>query len=443
MKGIPCGFLGLHLIRILIREGPIGVAKEAAKYGDDLVYGFIGPFVGIIITSIPPFNIVNKKSAIYQRGHFQKSVAAIGLKYATFVIEGHKWRKQRTVMNPFFGTTAVQAFDDEIMKITKKSINNVKEGETFDLKHFLNKIAVQVILNVSFGFKTNETDIELSAVFESQRNILQKISDWLKLGSWIALLYPDIIKWKFWQMLYDRPNFFTKTTQTIYQNHSINQNLCNDLKNLKDPEGNTFKPKEIANIMKGIMLAGSETTATSIQWLLYEVYRHPHVLQKLKEELTTVLGDNMDPSFNLIKDLVYLDKVVLENMRLHSPVNIGNRVSVQDDDSLGYLIPKGTQIWFFIHHIFRNCVESPDEFNPDRFNDNNYESLSKTILLGFGTGPHICLGMHLALLEMKIVFCTIIRNCNLTLPNGPIALNIHSPTHVPLKLEAKMNSKVK
>lgn len=111
--------------------------------------------------------------------------------------------------------------------------------------------------------------------------------------------------------------------------------------------------------------------------------------------------------------MFFIEKVVLETLRLHGIVTSFDRVSVQDDDICGYTIPAGTTAWVSPYLVARNSPYWRNElnFNPDGFEDGDEFSESKKIAkLVFGYGAHVCLGQHLAVTELKLMVVLLTRD---------------------------------
>lgn len=165
-------------------------------------------------------------------------------------------------------------------------------------------------------------------------------------------------------------------------------------------------------------VAGHETTATTLTWMLFALTRAPHVQKKLRNELLDV--PTSTPSFDELNALPYLDAVVRETLRLHSPVTTTSRISTQDDilplskpitDRKGIVhdsIPmgKGTQISIPILAMNVDKTlwgEDADEFKPER-----WESLPAAVsaipgiwgnMMSFLGGARACIGYRFSLAE--------------------------------------------
>lgn len=152
--------------------------------------------------------------------------------------------------------------------------------------------------------------------------------------------------------------------------------------------------------MQEIFLAGSETTSSSIEWAMTELLCNPEAMDKVKTELSEVLGDTKKFEENDIDNHKYLQAVVKETLRLHPPIPfLVPRKAIQDTEFVGYHIPKGTQVFVNTWAIGRDpeCWKDPLDFKPERFLDLNIEYRGQNFeFIPFGAGRRICAGIPLA-----------------------------------------------
>ncbi|KAF3666239.1 hypothetical protein FXO37_10680 [Capsicum annuum] len=117
-----------------------------------------------------------------------------------------------------------------------------------------------------------------------------------------------------------------------------------------------------------MFLAGSETTSSSVEWALTELLRHPEAMDKVKTEISKVIGPNRKFEESDIDNLPYMQAVTKESLRLHPPIPfLIPRETIQDTKFMGYDVPKGTRVLVNTWAIGRNpeCWGDPVSFNPD------------------------------------------------------------------------------
>jgi len=193
--------------------------------------------------------------------------------------------------------------------------------------------------------------------------------------------------------------------------------------------------EEFENSAVFFMIAGVETTSSTLCYLLQSLTKNPDVKRKMKQEIDDVLQGRL-PTYNDLKNLKYLEKVILETLHQHPILILMSRTGIEDQIVGEYLIPKGFHLFWspaYIvnHHPAWSEFEDPDSFNPERFTDENTEKLTKIVHAGFGMGPHTCIGRHLAILELKIQIAYLIQNGDIETDTKKCTWNPHYPANSP------------
>lgn len=120
------------------------------------------------------------------------------------------------------------------------------------------------------------------------------------------------------------------------------------------------------------MLAGHETTSVSMMWTLYELARHPDIVEQIREELQLIMKDSSEMTWTKLGEMKFLGNVIKESLRLHSPAAMTIRVAKERDVIGGYEIPKGTVVALGIDavHLSPKFWKDPHAFDPHRFDGN-------------------------------------------------------------------------
>ncbi|KAL2472448.1 Cytochrome [Abeliophyllum distichum] len=183
---------------------------------------------------------------------------------------------------------------------------------------------------------------------------------------------------------------------------------------------------QIKAILVDIVVGGTDTTATIVEWVMAEILKNPDVMKRVQQELTNVVGTNkVVEEFHLSK-LQYLDAVVKETFRLHPPLPLlVPRISSQSCMLGGYTIPKGTRVFLNIWSVSRDAQvwENPTEFKPERFlnidNGKLWDYLGNDFeYIPFGSGRRICPGLHLAEKMVMYVLASLLHSFDWKLPEG-------------------------
>ncbi|KUI55449.1 hypothetical protein VP1G_02774 [Cytospora mali] len=169
----------------------------------------------------------------------------------------------------------------------------------------------------------------------------------------------------------------------------------------KGEEDDTMSYTEIRHDAQLYIIAGSDTTAVSLVYLVWQVCRHPEVRKRLLAELQQLPEDYTDSD---LVHLPYLNQVINETLRTNGPVPSGLPRSVPPGGSNlgGYYIPGGTTVCTQSYSLHRNPDVFPDplKFDPDRWVSPTRDM--KDSFMPFGGGSRICIGLHLARLELRL-----------------------------------------
>ncbi|KAH7692710.1 Cytochrome P450 E-class group I protein [Dioscorea alata] len=177
---------------------------------------------------------------------------------------------------------------------------------------------------------------------------------------------------------------------------------------------------ELANLCSEFLNAGTDTTATSLEWIMANLVKHQEIQAKLFEEIQGVVGSEAEEvKEEELQRMPYLKAVVLEGLRRHPAGHFLLPHSVAEDVMLnGYVIPKGVTINFMVADLGRDdkVWDKPMEFRPERFmKGGEGEGVditgSKEInMIPFGAGRRICPGFGLALLHLEYFVVNLIKN---------------------------------
>jgi cytochrome P450/nitrite reductase/ring-hydroxylating ferredoxin subunit len=186
----------------------------------------------------------------------------------------------------------------------------------------------------------------------------------------------------------------------------------------RDEEGKPFSDEIVYGNMMTMLLAGEDTTAHSLAWIVHHLCERPDVVARMREEVDAALGAELTPpDFESAQDLPCLDAVVSEGMRL-KPVAPFLGVEANEDVVIGdVLVPKGTWVDLLtrVPALDPENFSDPLEFRPERWLAERPAGAAHEpgAAMPFGSGPRICPGRSLALLEMRVVLATLVRNFDL------------------------------
>lgn len=147
-----------------------------------------------------------------------------------------------------------------------------------------------------------------------------------------------------------------------------------------------------------------------MSFTLFLLAVHPDCCKKAQAEIDEKIG-SVFPTYESVHHLHYLEMCLSEAIRMVPPGIFIDRQCVQDVEIHGVLIPKGLIVLIPVYAIHNDpdLWEDPDKFDPERFNQENKESRHPFAYLPFGQGPRNCVGMRLAMLELKMAIAAILQ----------------------------------
>ncbi len=168
-----------------------------------------------------------------------------------------------------------------------------------------------------------------------------------------------------------------------------------------------------------LLLAGHETTASTLTWAFYLLDRHHEVWERLHTEAVETLGDRL-PRYEDLHQLRYTSMIVDEVMRLYPPVWLLPRIAQGDDVVGGFHVPAGADLVLCPYTLHRHPEfwPQPDRFDPDRFHPDRPVDRPRYAFIPFGAGPRFCVGNNLGVMEAVFVLACVARRLRLTVVPG-------------------------
>jgi len=171
----------------------------------------------------------------------------------------------------------------------------------------------------------------------------------------------------------------------------------------------------ICDEVNTFMFEGFDTTSTCLTFTLLMLSLHEDVQQQCLEEFQNLSENDDDLSVFDYNELVYLECVIKESLRLFPPVPFFGRDCTEESVVNGLILPKDTQINIHVFDIMRDPrhFPNPSVFNPDRFLPENTVNRHPFAFIPFSAGQRNCIGQKFAILEMKVLLVSILRNFKL------------------------------
>ncbi|XP_043462045.1 cytochrome P450 4g15 [Leptopilina heterotoma] len=427
--------------------------------GPKLVVFLIDPRdVEVILSS----NVYIDKSSEYR---FFKPWLGNGL----LISSGQKWRAHRKLIAPTFHLNVLKSFIDLFNANSHCVVEKMrKEGnKEFDIHDYMSETTVEILLETAMGVSKTTQD---KSGYEYAMAVM-KMCDILHLRHTKVWLRPD---WLFNLTKYSKDqmrllDIIHGLTKKVIQRKKedyksgkravINPTIENrtndkDTKNtivveglsfgqaagLKDDldvddndvgekrrlafldllvesaqKGVVLNDQEVKEQVDTIMFEGHDTTAAGSSFFLSMMGCHPEIQEKVIQELDEIFGDSDRPAtFQDTLEMKYLERCLMETLRMYPPVPIIAR-EVKTDLKLAsgdYIVPAGCTVVVATIKLHRqpNIYPNPDVFNPDNFLPEKTANRHYYAFVPFSAGPRSCVGRKYAMLKLKILLSTILRN---------------------------------
>ncbi|KAI9348074.1 cytochrome P450, partial [Obelidium mucronatum] len=389
-----------------------------------------GPIAKITILQYPM--IVTSDRELIHRAHTETSnfyrdeegeKCVVGLlDHALFVMaSGENWKRHRKFIQPAFAPPQLRYALQVSIRETNRLIDfweaklDAEGSLVVDLNRELTCLALDLIGHIAFSQDFRAVEEHHQGKVSETHEIMQEVGrlfgerfanvpfTWYFVG--IAPSSPRVVRVR--KFVENMVSEILKVKRASIKDGTATRKHMDVLDRLLvlDSESNQqkFTDAEIIGESVGFLVAGHETTSTSLTFITMEIARHPAVQQKLQAEIATVL-DKIDHHLTMenLAEFKYLDHVIKETQRLHSVVGALVRTTINPVEHKGYVIPAKTPIVMNLQdlHLDANLWEDPLVWNPDRWSGTH--PVLANSFVPFADGPHNCIGQKLALIEMKV-----------------------------------------
>lgn len=175
---------------------------------------------------------------------------------------------------------------------------------------------------------------------------------------------------------------------------------------------------ELRDMVVSLIIASYDTTGSGLSWAVYDLWSHPEVLRRAREEVRAELGGR-PPALGDLRRLTYLDWVTSEVLRLHPPAMAGARQAAESFTFNGHHVRAGEMVVFsqYVTHRLPRLWTDPDRFWPERWDRDRpgYRRPSNYEYLPFGMGARRCLGSNLARAEITASLARLLQRADLDL----------------------------
>ncbi len=389
-----------------------------------------------------------------------------------FAANGEAWKAQRRMVMTGFDPTHVKAYHPSLVKVAERLRTRwqraARAGDSVELQPELMRYTVDAIAGLAFGTEVN--------TLESDDEVIQQHLDKI-FPALFQRLFTAVPWWRWFPSASDRQlgrsvvavntaiaGFVAAARARLAaepQRREQPPNLLEAMIVAADKGDSGVTDREVAGNVLTMLLAGEDTTANTLAWLIDLLHRHPATLQRAQAEVRALGIDASAMTTDHLASLDYLEACAHEAMRLKPVAPFQVVEALSDTLVAGIRVPQGTGVWCVMRHdsVSERHFREPLAFKPERWlaervtdadtgtvtvNSGGAASSAKRVSMPFGAGPRICPGRYLALMEMKMAMAMLLTHFEIEsvdTPDGLDAAEQLSFTMMPVGLRMRLRER--
>jgi len=334
---------------------------------------------------------------VFHAGEGNEILAAVLGRNSLLVLDEEAHMSQRKLLLPPFHGARMQGYERTMREIAAREIDSWPTGEPYALRPRMQAVTLEIILRTVFGVGESEGD-KLADLREALRDFLDLTTDPKALLP-LLLIGPDRVR-RFgpFRRRVDRVDallYREIAERRRAGSLAERDDVLSMLVAARHDDGSPMSDEEMRDELLTLLVAGHETTATSLAWAVERLVRHPEKLERLRAEAEQG-GDE------------YLTATIQETLRLRPVISVVLRRLTEPVEIGGYELPAGVSVAPCVYLAHRNpeVYPEPQAFRPERFLDNPPGTYT---WIPFGGGVRRCLGASFAQFEMAVVLRELVK----------------------------------
>ena len=385
----------------------------------------------------------------------------MGLTPGVFGANGDSWRRQRRMVMAGFDPAHVKRYFPSLQTVAQRLGGRwqkaARQGQAIDLQADLMRYTVDTIAGLAFGAEVN--------TLESDQDVIQQHLDKL-FPALFKRLFAPLPTWRFYRSAADRRlahsiaevnaavnGFIAQARARMAADSSLREhprNLLEAMITAADEAGSGIDDPQVAGNVLTLLLAGEDTTANTLAWMIHLLWRNPQALARATEEVRRVVADVTNPAFDEMTQLNYVEACAHETMRIKPVAPILPLETLREMTIGDVQLPAGIVVTSLMRrdamsdsHLPRAAAFEPERWLADG-GPGAMANAVKRLSMPFGAGPRICPGRYLALLEMKMAMATLLGRFDIEsvdTPDGQEAREHLAFTMTPVGLRMRLKER--
>lgn len=322
-------------------------------------------------------------------------------RHSLILLDRQPHRRERRLLTPPFHGERMRAYAQVIHEATQTACAAWPLGEPLNLTPELQNISLDVILSAVFGVA------DLSRRALARRPVVALLEGLNPLTLYVPVLQQRFGPWA--KTMAERRAVHALVDEEIQDRRARGLDGRSDILSLmmaaRYEDGAEMSDEALRDEMMTMLIAGHETSTTSLSWAVWELMDNPDAAERLSAELDA-LGADAGP--DALERLPFLDAVCRETLRLHPVLPLVSRVTRAELPLRGFTVPANVGVFpcIWLAHRREEVFPEPERFRPERFLERSFSPFE---WLPFGGGARRCIGMAFALYEMKLVLGALFR----------------------------------
>ena len=325
-----------------------------------------------------------------------------------FDLQYHNWLPRRRALQPVFTKQNVHRFGGHMAEIAEAVAHRWSDGARIDLDTEARRVTLGALGRSVLGLDLqSHTDAVADPVRTAITYIADRGANPFRTPRWL----PTPARRRARAASAALHQLAGEILQACRADPDRDAPLVQALIAARDPEtGRELSDVEIRGELVIFMLAGHDTTSTTLSYAMWALGHHSEIQDRVRAEVAGLGQHRLTPAD--VPQLRYTVAVLHEALRLCPPAPVVTRTATADIDVDGYRVEAGTELVVGISAMHRDPAlwDRPLDFDPDRFSPENSADRDRWQYLPFGGGPRSCIGDHFAMLEATLALATIIRD---------------------------------
>ncbi len=408
------------------KKGTIGFLEEAWRGHGDVFRVNMGMKAVCVAHPLGIARVLADNRKNYVKGSTYDGVRRI-IGNGVLTLEGHEWRKRRSLMQPSFHRAALADMARIMVETTAAFLDKLhaelpEDGAPLEIdahRHMV-ALALDVVVGALFGRDLGGVG---DVSYESLGAALELVSsraNGISLPEWIPTAGNRRMRRVMNELEGAVMRVIAAGRKRLAAHPEGDGTLLTMLLQSVDADtGAPLTDREVRDEVFTLFVAGHETTALTLTWMFTLLEGEDDLVARMRQEVDDVVGARA-PAFDDVPRLGLLRRVVDETLRLRGPVAVNVRTAVADDVILGRRIHAGDFVMPFFWGVHRHpdFWTDPERFDPDRFTEDNKRARPPWCYLPFSGGQRICIGNNFSLLETVLIVAMMLQRFDVRMVPG-------------------------